>query len=503
MAQPYTSLDEAAQQLGISKELLGELREAGKVRGYRDGASWKFKSEDIEKLAAEGIASLDSGIDLGGIAGDETLPAGGFSGDEIDLGDEDLDLGDLDLGSEPVTAKPAEVSDLDLANVDEPTTPVGPEIAAEDDLELSIEPLELENDAESILLSDADFTDPHGRPPSTIIGKVDLDKDSDLQLAPSGSKAGQSDVRLADATEDVLGSDILGSGVLDVGKSPSAKFEDLAELEIDLEAESSRILSPSDVAKAHSAAQAQQKAPASDLQLDDDFDLAGSGAGLTGISSIDVSASKTDLGPSASSASPLEMAAADDDDFVLGGEGSDITLSAADSGINLRPSDSGLALDEAPLELGGSAISSSLDLGEALSAGRSGSLAGLSDLGEAEDFQLTPFSEVPADEDEEDSSQIIALEEVSEESAEGLISPVGFEPVGGLSTAAMTGSPGVATLEVPFTIWQVVFLFLCFFLIMLCGMMMIDLMRNMWSWNQPYSLNSGLIDGILGLLGLG
>jgi hypothetical protein len=197
------------------------------------------------------------------------------------------------------------------------------------------------------------------------------------------------------------------------------------------------------------------------------------------------------------------MGSADDDDFVLGGEGSDITFSAGDSGINLRPSDSGLALD-APLELGGSAISSSLDLGEALAANRSGSLAGLSDLGDVEDFQLTPLSEVPADEDEEDSSQIIALEEVSEEPAEELFTPSGFgEPVGGLSTVAMSGSPGIATLETQFSGWQVLFLSLCFILIMLCGMMMIDLMRNMWSWDQPFSLNSGLIDGILGLLGLG
>ena len=38
MAQKFTSLEEAADQLGISKDLLTQLREAGKVRAYRDGA---------------------------------------------------------------------------------------------------------------------------------------------------------------------------------------------------------------------------------------------------------------------------------------------------------------------------------------------------------------------------------------------------------------------------------------------------------------------------------
>lgn len=503
MAQRFTSLDEAAQQLGISKDRLTELREAGKVRAYRDGASWKFRSEDIERLVSEGIDSAEgSDIDLGSEPGDETLPAG-YAG-ELKLDTEELELGDLDLDGEPA-AKGPDVSDPNLTNVEEPTTPVGPEGTTTDDVDLVIEPLEEGDDAESILLSDADFTDPLGRPPSTIIGKVELDRESDLELAPSSSgRGGKSDVRLAEPSDDVLASDVLGSGVLDVGSSPSAKFEDLAELEIDLEAESSRILAPGDVKAAQAAAQQQQKSkPGSDLRLDDDLELAGSGAGLTGISSIDVSANKPARGPSASSMSPMEMESAEDDDFVLGGEGSDITLSSADSGINLRPSDSGLALDEVALSLGGSAVGSSLDLSEALAASRSGSLAGISDLGEVEDFQLTPLSEAPVDEEEEDSSQIIALEEVEEEPAEELLGPSRFDVGLGTETMAAPIGVGVAAADAQFSGMVVGLLSLCFLLVMLCGMMMIDLMRNMWSWNQPFNINSGLIDGILGLLGRG
>ena len=59
MAQKFTSLEEAANLLGISKDRLSKLREAGEVRGYRDGASWKFRAEDIEKLAAKGIPQIE------------------------------------------------------------------------------------------------------------------------------------------------------------------------------------------------------------------------------------------------------------------------------------------------------------------------------------------------------------------------------------------------------------------------------------------------------------
>jgi 3-mercaptopyruvate sulfurtransferase SseA len=36
MAQKFVSLEEAATQLGISKDRLNDLREDGKIRAYRD-----------------------------------------------------------------------------------------------------------------------------------------------------------------------------------------------------------------------------------------------------------------------------------------------------------------------------------------------------------------------------------------------------------------------------------------------------------------------------------
>ena len=83
MAQKFTSLDEAAEQLGVSKDRLAQLREANVVRGYRDGASWKFRSEDIERLATEGIPEGDPGdSDLSLDLDDDTPPA---ASSELDL----------------------------------------------------------------------------------------------------------------------------------------------------------------------------------------------------------------------------------------------------------------------------------------------------------------------------------------------------------------------------------------------------------------------------------
>jgi hypothetical protein len=39
----------------------------------------------------------------------------------------------------------------------------------------------------------------------------------------------------------------------------------------------------------------------------------------------------------------------------------------------------------------------------------------------------------------------------------------------------------------------------CVVLLMLCGMMMYDNLRNMWSWDSAYSINSSMMDLVVGL----
>jgi excisionase family DNA binding protein len=474
MAQKFTSLDEAATQLSISKDRLNQLREAGKVRAYRDGASWKFRAEDIDKLARDGIPPLDPAPSDIALESDEPASQNAASSGL------DLDLAE-DEGSGPP-------SDISLEDVDEPT------VAGLDDddsdalaIDLDESPINL---SDSILLSEAELGESPGRPPSTIIGKGDLDLDADLDLSPAPSGAGSaSDVKLAPPSDIIPA----GDDALEL-PSPSGEFAGLQEVEVDLEAESSRIMAPDDVAKAKgaaAAAAAKAAAESSELRLaptdsdvghvgTSDIGLAGdaaSGAGLTGLSALELE---------------------DDDEGVLG-DGSDVTLSSESSGINIiSPSDSGLALDEVSLDLSGSApIGSSLELGNISADDMSLAVGSSAKQSRSGDFQLTPLGEEEGDE-EKDSSQVIALDELSEEGAAAK-SAAGFGDSGMLSEDFGVGlAPGAVVVsdasETPFSLWNVLGLGSCLVLLSLCFMLMYDLLRNMWSWDGVSSPSSSLLE---------
>jgi excisionase family DNA binding protein len=540
MAQRFLSLEEAADQLGIPKDRLLALRERNKVTGYKDGTSWKFRSEAIEKLASEGIPDIDpSPSDLALNLDDEDddfkFPedSSGVLKDAAPAGEPELDLddekppaepiheptsepvaetagSDLSLDAEEMVAGPA--SDLSLDDVDEPTV-AGLDEGSDDALALDDDG-SIDINTDSILLSETELGGSMGRPPSTIIGKADLDLDADLDLSPLDKGAGPvSDVKLAGESGLLGGDDDLG---LDL-PSPSGNFEGLEELEVDLEAESSRILAPDDVAKAQAAAKAaglskKKPAPSKSGGMSD-IDLAplGSDLGIAG-SDINLGSGKGSSGALAG-LSALEL---DDDDQVLG-DGSDVTLSGESSGINIiSPSDSGLALDEVPLDLSGSApIGSSLDLGMGSSISEDDvSLEPLAiNVGpesKVGDFQLTPLGDDDGD-DEKDSSQIIALDDISEESgAAAPLSSTGFGEAGMMSEDFGMGlTPGAtpavalapAGVETPFSLWNVLALAGCLLLLSLCGMMTYDLLRNIWSWDGVGKINSGLLQALNPFLG--
>lgn len=504
MAQKFTSLDDAAAQLSISKERLNQLREANAVRAYRDGASWKFRSEDIDRMAEEGIPQIDPGAsDLSLDTSDLDLSTGSglkLSHDEPTTKSDAVKASESELGLADEALEPGSASDLSTDDVDEPTV-AGLDEGSDDALALDTDD-SIDINKDSILLSEAELGGSMGRPPSTIIGKSELDLDADLDLSPLDKGAGPaSDVRLAaDSGLMLHGDDDVG---LDL-PTPSGNFAGLDELEVDLEAESSRILSPEDVAKAQAAAKSSGKGAKGPTGLSD--------LGLAPLdSSPAVGASDVHVASAASSGSLTGLSALelddDDDDEVLGdASGSDVTLSGGSSGINIiSPSDSGLALDEVPLDLSGSApIGSSLDLG---SMAEDLSLEPL-DLGGAgpeskvgEDFQLTPIGEDDGD-DEKDSSQVIALDELSEESAgTPLASGFGEHAVmsedfalGGLTPGAAPVGVGAAAVDLPFSIWNVMGLAGCMLMLMLCGMMTFDLLRNMWSWEGVSTINSSLLE---------
>jgi excisionase family DNA binding protein len=417
MATKFIQLEEAAEQLGISADRLNEMRERNEIRGFRDGATWKFKEDEIEKLAGE-------------------LKGGG--------GDDDLSL-DLDDDGGPA------VSD-------------------------------------SVLLSERELGGSDVIGSSTIIGD-DAAPDSDIQLADTGSGVDVVSDSMAKGSDIKAGSD-LGLQLDEADDS----------LQLDLGDE--KVTDDADLTFAGG----------SDLSLGDADDMTIDPAtGLGGDSAIDLGGD-------------------DDEDLVLGGTGSDVTIGASDSGISLSdPADSGLSLEE-PLELGGSAIGDeSLVLGEddMITLGDDvGDPAAATQLKSDDDFLLTPLDDAGGEESES-GSQVIALDESGgfDQSAATLLGDGGDQgvamleedvneadtmiggpgmapgvgagpaPVGGQQTAALMMQPAVP--EAPYSIWNVLSLFVCILVLCFTGMMMYDVVRQIWSWEGAHSVNSGMMDAFI------
>lgn len=394
----FVPLDDAAKMLSIPSEQLVEKRANGDIHGYRDGSSWKFKMEEIERFAEE------NGLSVG--AGDDDLT---FSG-ESDLGLSDPASSDVLSGLE---------------------------------------------------LDDGGSTNPGDG----------ASADSDIGLIP---------------TDDATG-----------GTSPPS---------------SSNIFNDSD----------------------DDLDLSLEGASGTGELAVD--GSDFGLGDDGLDlSSDDDLALGDDDELVLSSSSSDVTL-GSDTGINLTsPSDSGLSLLDEPLDLGSSV--SSLELPE------DDEIVAIDDDGELqveEEFQLEPSAGSGADDDDASGSQVIPLDESSFESSGndmfGVEEPLLMEDTSGLGgggpdlakpgdmgvmdTAfgdpslgpAINPSPDGGTSPLPapvssdpyadYTAINVLVLFGIVGLLAVGGILMADIMLNMWSWSGTTPVSTTLMETVINTLAL-
>jgi hypothetical protein len=537
----YLSLEEAAAKLGISTERLIDLRSQGQVRGFRDGASWKFPDSEIERLQDEpdlltegsGVLVSDAGSAGSGniIGGDESEPGGGS---------------DVDLGSEPLQTGSG--SDVNLVASASDGSDVAVVANANDlDFESSEDLLEIDS-------GELQLQDPALDPDASKI---------DLAIEPNAGSTGPvTDAELKEISEshpDVLAPE---PGDSDLDLSVSADEDDSGE---DLLGEDSGMDALSDASPSPGAA--------SSLELMDDLDVAagsgtgsGSGRGADVLSELDLLSAEQEgsglisgdsenllassglgssIGADAMGGSDLSaldddaladdddlVIADDDDDLMISSEGSDISV-AGDSGINLMsPSDSGLSLESEPLDLAGSSISA-LDLGAELSeGGSSGSGVGSGsgdgsavDFQADEEFQLSP-SGLGLEADIESGSQVIEVED-----SDAIAEPVEFEDAGfgddaglggdvfgeeqeagGVSDALeldesepvaddMVGPVRGGGYEVPFTLLQCVTLVMILFVLCLGGILMTDLVRNMWAYSEPAAPVSSLTNSLIGLMG--
>ncbi|MDA9777389.1 helix-turn-helix domain-containing protein [Rubripirellula sp.] len=412
----YLSLEEAAKKLGISTDRLVDLRSQGQVRGFRDGASWKFPEDAIAQLAE------DLADELGEAAGSRDL----------------MESGDLLMESE------------------------GEDLLAIDSSELKLSSPAISHDSAEINLSSE---------------------------KPLDGGSGASSLELMDELNVLTGSDA------GAGSSPSSGV--LSELDLLGEdgKNGSGLISGD-----------------SDLLLDDDLS--------SDKEADDALAEDDDL-----------VIAADDDDLLLGSAGSDISI-AGDSGINLMsPSDSGLSLESEPLDLAGSSISSldlDVELGEGSNSGsKSGDLA--VDFEADEEFQLSP-SGIGLDADLDSGSQVIEIEEseaiadavdfadadafgdadalddavfASSSASDDALALDSDDEAIALDDGGVVSTPvsAAAAYEVPFTLFQCVTLVLIICVMSLGGMLMTDLVRNLWTYAEPTTPISSLTDSLIEMMG--
>ena len=542
MSTPFLSLDDAAKKLGVTTEQLVAYRSEGRVRGFRDGSSWKFAETEIDRLK-EDLAEEGDTYDPYRMADEEAAPnepsaaeGSGILFDDGDVSDavrtggssligSDVNLvaGDGDDGSDVKVVSAAADDDSDFMLKDRREGLV--EIDS-GELKLSLDEPALTHDSEYLDLA----IDPKTGSTGPIAKKDMADaaaagrSDSDLSFEAPDDLDSDDDLLGVSDSEDVLG----GFASPTAKKGGSSVSSSLSSLELmdDLDLGggsgpasgvgsgggmgSADVLSELDILSADAGGSGlisgdSGKGIGSNLDLGLGSGTGGSGSRGSGLSLDD---DDDDL-----------LITDNDDELVLGG--SDLSISG-DSGINLMsPSDSGISLESEPLDLAGSSISA-LDLGVEIGSGRGSSGKGIgssSGVG-PEDFQLSP-SGLSIDTDSDSSSQVIEVEDsaafagdvnaadfgdaldgdegFAEEAGEGgfgdedaLAVEDGFdeEPIG-------AGRGQASAYEIPYSLFQVIGLVSIVTVMSLGGMLMSDLVRNIWTYSEPAAPVSGLTDWLI------
>lgn len=212
----YVTLDDAAKTLGVSAEELVEMRSRGEIFGYRDGTSWKFKEEEIERVRAE-LAGEVMDEDAGGSSiliserePEKPSPTSGAAASDIGLGsDLKIMADDSRVGSDvKLVVDPGSGSGIRLVSSNEDSNL---NLGSISDLKLSGEPSSGKG-SEVDLGSDLQLSGGSGDSDLNLMADSGISLGSDVKPGSSGIGSGGgigSELELADDDEDelVLGSD--------------------------------------------------------------------------------------------------------------------------------------------------------------------------------------------------------------------------------------------------------------------------------------------------------
>ena len=548
-------LEDAARMLGLSVDKLNEMRSNSEIFGYKDGTSWKFKMQELERVADEFDITINTNS---AAAADEIVD---LDDDEFDLSldDDDDDALDFDLEDSSADLVQADSVDEDIVVIEDDDDDIVSLVDDEDeivDLAADDDILDLgDDDDEVVSLADDDDVVDLADDDDFDIKLDDDDDDQVLDLGddddePVVAAATDEVVELADDDDDFdLGLDDESSEMLDLAaeskeevvaadSSDLLDLDDEAQGELKFEDDSADIL---DLADEEPAAQepedlsfgssdislAADNDDSGDLLLDDEPSKGDPSTGkLLGGDDDDgdLLLSEDDLFED-----DLEIQDSHEDSIDLSSdfEDSDLIMEDSDSSAEMVGEDSGLLLeDSAEFEMSGGGLMelAGADDDEMIVLDDPASSDAATELGD-DDFNLTPLEEVV---DEESSgSQIIALEDsdmFSEDSAATLLSPsdeleaepmladeggMGVDDFGAFDTggvgmaAGMAITPGNAGAlpEQPYTVWQVLSLGAVLLLLGTGGMIGYDLARNLWL-PADQTISSGVLPMILDLLGM-
>jgi len=187
MSKKYLSLDEAARMLSLAPEELVRLRERGEVRGFADRGTWKFKHEDVETLLRRRQADSSPELPL---AAPELPLSGGKK---------------ADMGEQPTVIRRERAADHDHLLSEPESEPV--HVDSDSDVRLTGSPdmdldfnFDIEGDSD-VKLTGLKNTNQNniGTDPEIVINQPG--SDSDVRLVRPDS---DSDVKLtADSNSDV------------------------------------------------------------------------------------------------------------------------------------------------------------------------------------------------------------------------------------------------------------------------------------------------------------
>ena len=391
MAKKYLTLQEAAEQLGMTAKELEQQREDGVIRGFANRGSWKFREDDVAEFARsretdsspeipladltgekedeniaerlsetdsdsdvqlfsdsslfdedddpDDLATSDSDVRLAGDSGPMTEPAEGdenvlaFSAsDNTSNSDSDVQL--VDVGTDP---------DIDLSSTSPEDKALDPGDDSDSGVKLSATGFAEElSDLSADSDSDVHITAAEGEESGILL----TDSDSDIRLTSDDADS-DSEVSLVHSESDAAAGDTAGE--INVGQQTGDQTEPDMSL---LGDQPDLRLSDSDASAGELGSTTVALPDDSDLKLIDPLDDDTDDSGITisteddsGISlDIDDSGISLQANDSGISLEGVDSGFADDSGITLDAVDSGISLDAGDSGISLDAADSGIAL---------------------------------------------------------------------------------------------------------------------------------------------------------------